>query len=557
MDTTNKNQILENIEKVYEKANHCKLETAFFESIQPELKLLSNYFNLTERQCFFIAVVFAFYYDKGIINLKTMKDYFKCKPFEILEFINDIEHLKKIGILKITTKLKSNTFPGFNDFFILHEQFTEAILKNQPIPIINSQEFKNIIELLEYLYNLYDLRHDEEISIHQFLDEVNKLILENTHFPLIKKLKQFDFEIETNCIYLYSIWNTLSGNETTKLNLVLDCIYSRPSKRVMEIQKLINGEHILVINGLVEITKSFFSISSELKLTDTSLNLLNDCGINLFLNKKKRDNIITPADIAYHELIFDFEEMNQIDTLQNLLQEEKFQETQTRLTNKSLPKGINILLHGEPGTGKTEIVKQLAKATDREIMKVEISQSKSMWFGESEKKIKSIFTEYRVFAKDCHRTPILLFNEADANLSRRKINADSNTSQTENAIQNILLEELENFEGILMATTNLANNLDSAFERRFLFKIPFNKPKPEIRAKIWKLKLPHLDIEHCQILAENFDFSGGQIDNIIRKIEIQEIIHGTNPNIEQIQRFCLEESMTPNQIKIGFDYAQN
>ena len=82
--------------------------------------------------------------------------------------------------------------------------------------------------------------------------------------------------------------------------------------------------------------------------------------------------------------------MNQLETLQNLLQEAKYHETQTRLTNKGLPQGIAVLLHGAPGTGKTEIVKQLAKATDREIMKVEISQSKSMWFGESEKIIKRI-----------------------------------------------------------------------------------------------------------------------------------------------------------------------
>src|SRR5690606_22421057 len=239
--------------------------------------------------------------------------------------------------------------------------------------------------------------------------------------------------------------------------------------------------------------------------------LLNDCGLKLFLNKVKKDNIIVPSEIVYRELIFDSEEMNQLETLANLLQENKFKETQTRLTAKGLPKGISVLLHGAPGTGKTEIVKQLAKATDREIMKVEISQSKSMWFGESEKKIKRIFTDYRAYAKECKQTPILLFNEADAIISKRKDSTISNVAQTENAIQNIILEELENFDGILMATTNLASNLDSAVEGEFMFKVPLSKPSELVRAKIWKSKLPHLDDGECHILAYNFDFSGGQI----------------------------------------------
>ncbi len=214
-------------------------------------------------------------------------------------------------------------------------------------------------------------------------------------------------------------------------------------------------------------------------------------------------------------------------------------------------------MNGVPGTGKTEIVKQLAKSTDREIIKVEISQSKSMWFGESEKIIKRIFTDYRAYANESKRTPILLFNEADAIISKRKDSGSSNVVQTENAIQNIILEELESFDGILMATTNLANNLDAAFERRFLFKVEFKKPAKEVRAKIWKSKLSHLDNELCQVLADKFDFSGGQIDNIIRKSEIQEIVHGTVTNFEQIQSFCNEESISESRRKIGFGYGHD
>ena len=85
---------------------------------------------------------------------------------------------------------------------------------------------------------------------------------------------------------------------------------------------------------------------------------------------------------------------------------------QKRLESKGLPKGVAVLLYGAPGTGKTETVYQLAKKTNRKILHVDIAESKSMWFGESEKIIKKIFTNYRQMCKAAERhkenTPILL-----------------------------------------------------------------------------------------------------------------------------------------------------
>jgi SpoVK/Ycf46/Vps4 family AAA+-type ATPase len=209
-----------------------------------------------------------------------------------------------------------------------------------------------------------------------------------------------------------------------------------------------------------------------------------------------------------------------------------------------------------PGTGKTEAVLQFARETGREIFKVDISRSKSMFFGESEKIIKRIFTDYRTYAKKCERMPVLLFNEADAIISKRTDIRRSNVAQTENAMQNIILEELENFEGIFFATTNLVSNLDPAFERRFLFKIEFLKPEFPVKSKIWKSKLPNLSQQECETLAGCFDFSGGQINNIVRKNEIHEIIHGLNVNFNTIVDYCKTELITKNHgNRIGFPNA--
>ncbi len=400
--------------------------------------------------------------------------------------------------------------------------------------------------------NLGVRRDENELSTIELFLQTRKMLSANLQFPLVCKVDQFKFNIDDSYLYLYLIWKTISGSESTDIGRALEGIFDNATKRVNYMQKYLSGENSLIKNNLIEIVEARFFNDTEMKLTDYSNNLLKECGINLFMNKKKKENVISPNEIPYRELIFSKSEMEQLFFLKDLLNDLKFKETQKRLSDKNLPKGVTALLHGAPGTGKTEIVKQIAKETSRELIKVEISQSKSMWFGESEKIIKRIFTDYKAFSKECERTPILLFNEADGIISKRREVGNSGVAQTENAIQNIILEELENFEGILIATTNLANNLDSAFERRFLFKIQFQKPEISIRARIWKSKLPFLALQDCNLLAEKFDFSGGQIDNVLRKNEIHEIIHGEKVTLTKLIAFCSEETLVSNRVKIGF-----
>ena len=169
-----------------------------------------------------------------------------------------------------------------------------------------------------------------------------------------------------------------------------------------------------------------------------------------------------------------------------------------------------------------------------------------MWYGESEKMVKQIFKDYNNFMNESIRTPILLINEADALISKRLDVSFSSTKQTENTIQNIILEELENFKGILIATTNLLQNFDKAFDRRFLYKIHFPKPNQEIRIKIWKNKKTDLSISDCNMLASKFPFSGGHIDNIIRKISIEEAIQDLPLPIDKIVEICSTELLQKN-----------
>jgi len=166
-----------------------------------------------------------------------------------------------------------------------------------------------------------------------------------------------------------------------------------------------------------------------------------------------------------------------------------------------------------------------------------------MWYGESEKKIKEIFDTYRAAVENSEFAPILLFNEADAVIGKRKEFTSSSRAvdQTENTIQNIILQEMETLSGILIATTNLTQNMDSAFERRFLYKITFDKPGVESRKDIWNSLLPDLPDDEVSELSRKFELSGGQIENIARKLEVDAIINGSELCMDTLMQYCKDE----------------
>jgi SpoVK/Ycf46/Vps4 family AAA+-type ATPase len=108
-------------------------------------------------------------------------------------------------------------------------------------------------------------------------------------------------------------------------------------------------------------------------------------------------------------------------------------------------------------------------------------------------------------------------------------------------------------EGIMIATTNLTENLDPAFERRFLYKIEFTIPEVSTRAKIWKSMMPFLSDQAALYLAGKFPFSGGQIENISRKSVVEYILSGRNMTLKKITELCEMESYTKERRRlIGF-----
>ena len=178
-----------------------------------------------------------------------------------------------------------------------------------------------------------------------------------------------------------------------------------------------------------------------------------------------------------------------------------------------------IIFYGPPGTGKTMTALSLAKSLKRKVLNFDCSKILSMYVGESEKNVRRIFDTYKEISQETKTEPILLLNEADQFLSSRTTGPGGGADKMHNQMQNIFLEQIEKFEGILIATTNLLETIDPAFSRRFNYKIEFAKPNYKQRVLLWEKMLPKVapyEKEFDLNVLAKHELSGGQIEVVIK-----------------------------------------
>ena len=557
MEPNLKFKVLRSIGKVFEESRESKLADNIFDKLQNELNELSDYFKVTKIQAFFLAHIFALNYQGDSVDISDLGKHFNCNPMKILEYSDEIADLNKKGIIKKSKSSHRIQIAMTNDQFIIDENIAKAVIANQPIKDKwnkNQEVDIKLIDILEKLYQIGLMRSEEKIETIELFSEISVIIMKNINFPFFASLEEWDCCYSDKYLFVYLCWKFFNREEEVELQKAANGIFDSITDKLTFVKTFITKTNYLCKKDWIEVIPARFFNDTQLKITDKGLDLLLGDEKEIFCCNENNKDIVKPIDIKEKQLLYNQSEKEHLEDLFDLLQNDKLNKLQLRLTEKGLPKGITVLLYGSPGTGKTETVYQIAKKTNRDIVYVDISQSKSMWFGESEKIIKRVFDNYRKLTKKAKTCPILLFNEADAIISTRKNIDFSSVAQTENTIQNIILEELEKFEGILFATTNLVNNFDKAFERRFLYKMGFHKPNLTNRVKIWQLKLYGLSDKDALKLAEEFDFSGGQIDNIARKYQISEIVKNTKPDMEHIIAFCKEETIDKTgMVKIGFN----
>jgi hypothetical protein len=178
--------------------------------------------------------------------------------------------------------------------------------------------------------------------------------------------------------------------------------------------------------------------------------------------------------------------------------------------------GLAFNFAGPPGTGKTICAEAIAHALGRKLLLVNYAEVESMWAGETPKNVAAVF---RAAAE---QGAVLFFDEADAIAARRSVGAGQPQQREANTTVNVLLRELEAFNGVVIFATNLAANFDPAFERRIRTHVLFEMPGVEERERIWHVqihpaKTPLADDVDFAALATRFAVSGGDIKNAVLK----------------------------------------
>jgi len=208
------------------------------------------------------------------------------------------------------------------------------------------------------------------------------------------------------------------------------------------------------------------------------------------------------------------------------------------------PTGLALAFNfaGPSGTGKTICAEAIAHALGRRLLLVRYAELESMWMGDTPKNVAEVFR----LARD--EQAVLFFDEADAIATRRAVSFDQGSQRESNLVVNVLLQELETFNGVVIFATNLAANFDPAFERRLRTHVLFEMPGVEERERIWRVQLhptktPLADDVDFRALAKRYEGSGGDIRNAVLKAALAAASEPGPDALKAIHQRHLDEGM--------------
>lgn len=554
MDKELKFNLIDLISLIAKGLRHSELSDDALANVSNQCKILANYLNVNEQQAMLFAVVFVLYAKLPSVNIRELYSFFNIDFIEGLKFRFDIEVLLNKELIDFEEyyskqRRKRNLI---NTGLIIPESVINSIYTNCELKQKQVEKL-DIYEFCDTVTAYINDRYEDKIDTNDLFRYIKELEEANTEIEGIEYLLKMRLLIEERILLYVMIYDMTTTANFTSIERILKAIYDNARLRLNKFRELIFKKNVLFDLEYINLHEAKFSNDAQLELTSFGMEILLGEDAILYQVKKKNKDILSHEEIKPVELFFDSKLKQEIEFLSDSLKNENFVEIKMRLAQKNMVTGINTILYGSPGTGKTELCYQLAKKTGRDIFQIDLSKVKNSLFGESEKQVKQIFEKYNNLLSKSEIAPILLINECDGLFSKRFSNTQRSTDQTINTIQNILLEELEKFQGILLATSNLPENLDLAFERRFLFKIEFQKPSIAVKLKIWKSKLNWIDDEFAAELAEQFDLSGGQIHNVVRKVIMQEVLSGKLPSKNEIIDFCIAEIIIKKTMnKIGY-----
>ncbi|QOY54374.1 ATP-binding protein [Candidatus Sulfurimonas marisnigri] len=491
-----------------------------------------------------------------VLTIEILQDIYGDKKYEPIKHLNEVKVLLELGwlhqqsftpvkISEVTPLELLNGAVGLSPSLLKLLQYgtLESDLPDikpylDHLEYLQDQFFR--IELYQKISMIRQNVHEHSLGIDRTqhkLQLLEKRIQERVaqtseKLVLDKFFKQKKMDNKEQVIFIALLREEYSASDSSlrEMNALIELISLDEYDKIKNRSLLEDGSN-LINEGIIdyeEMLNPFGGISRAFYIVDDILQSIIHPQKNKKVTRLKLNALIDEQDIF--ELVEPTTSLDDVvlanetkETLSNLMRQLD-KEVVGRLVEwgiKDKKSGIDarIIFYGAAGTGKTMTAYSLAKSLKRQVLAFDCSKILSMYVGESEKNVRKIFDTFYDLCEKTKSEPILLLNEADQFLGARSSGTTSGADQMHNQMQNIFLEQIEKFRGMLIATTNLLENIDKAFSRRFNYKIEFKKPSELQRVELWKLMLP-VDAPYEEKFDLNelatYALTGGQINLIIK-----------------------------------------
>ena len=489
-------------------------------------KALGTALGVTEPSVFaLLLMVDAHLQNEDEIPAEVLNKFPK-RVLSVSEYQKSITILRKKGLLGDPTKKLRRDRDEVLGTFVPNQSLISFLLSGKPdyLELMSPKEATadNLLRLTILCTHESSNPFDEAESSEKLYAE----IANQQANPLIKAMNKARYTLREQVTVLLAIGHRLNGKMEMPLRQLVDQTFDDPLEQLTTLSEwsrensslFASGKRLLLpsqnngqkvthvrlnTEAILPLVPGKLVDSLELQVPDTAMLTI------------ERWTNIPEIELFYPETFF-----KQVEKLSQTLEERNLNRYFDRLKSLNMLPSLMVMLSGSPGTGKTELCRQLARLHQRDLVLVNLSAIRSKWYGETEKCVERLFSAIRATQDAMVRMPLVLFNEADSFfISRGKGGPSSNVSNTENTLVTMFLEMLERCKGLFLATTNHTESMDPAFERRWAFKLTVPNPDDETKFLLLQKSLGGLVKETTlRHWSQHYQFTGAQLRNVQRKL---------------------------------------